>query len=731
MTFYAKSPRKDGTRETVQEHLRTVEQLAGTYGSAFGQAGSAKLCGLFHDFGKYSTAFQNVLSGTQTDIDHAVCGALLLFLTRKKSCRPIIEAIAAHHSRLVSQEDLAGTLTAVLHADKPVTTLAGKQAALCGAEDYQNASRAFQADFPTFQFPKLPEYMPSSQEASMLYTRMLFSCLVDADYTASSENIMEEGKPLDVSAGLHSLYAYCKALKAESHADPLLNQFRNQLFDRCGQSGEQPGGIFTLTAPTGTGKTLALLHFALRHCQYTGKRRIIVVLPFLSLVEQNAGIYRKIIPEAMEDHSQSNLPDELREHAARWDPPFLITTSVRFFESLFSDCPADCRKLHNIAGSVILFDEAQSLPLSLLAPTLKAVQELCTVYHCSMVFSTATQPDYSSLPSISWKPAELLPEYRTFYKALRRTEVVWELDVPTPLEEIAEQMAKETNICTIVNLRAHARKLFRSLKERCPGDEIFLLTTDLCPAHRTEVIRTIRERQKERLPCRVVSTQCIEAGVDLDFCLLYRALAPLEAIIQAAGRCNRNGTSGQGEIRVFIPEEEHLYPDSHYENGATTVRAMQMNKTLQIHDPDCIKRYYERLYGTFRGDARSQRLEKAIRERDFFTVSETYRLIKRRGIQVIVPYAAQKELYQKIRREALQTGLTKSLLRQAAPLTVSCFDRETAEQVCEPLYFADNGRPGNSESPFLILLSGQESCYDGKMGFCPPDKEPTKQGLFW
>lgn len=732
-TYYAKSQRKDGTQETVQQHLQAVETLASTYGKSFGQEISAGLCGLFHDFGKYSPDFQNVLRGTQTGIDHAVSGAAFLYFYRKKYFRPIIEAIAAHHSHLVSQEDMAGILN-MLQTGGPVTTLSGKQASLCGMDAYQKAVNAFHADFPDFRFPKKRDLLPSnahdSQEDSMLYTRMLFSCLVDADYTASSDHAVEEGQALDAAAGLQNLYSYCQTLRTKSGADPVLNTFRDQLFQRCGQAGEQDGGLFTLTAPTGTGKTLALLHFALRHCQYTGKRRIIVVLPFLSLIEQSADIYRKIVPGVIEDHSQSNLSEEMREHAARWDQPFIITTSVRFFEALFTDRPTDCRKLHNLSNSVILFDEAQSLPISLLTPTLNSVQELCTRYQCSMVFSTATQPDYTGLRDITWPAVELLPEHEHFYQALRRTQVLWKLDEPTPLEKIADQMAERQNVCTIVNLRAHARNLYRALTERCPQEELFLLSTDLCPAHRTKIIQTIHQRQKDNLPCRVVSTQCIEAGVDLDFDQLYRALAPLEAIIQAAGRCNRNGQSNSGQICVFIPDEDHLYPDSHYENGAVLVRAMHAKQPIDIHDPNCIRQYYKNLFGAFRGDAKSKALKKAIEERDFPTVSQTYRLIGRHGLQVIVPYEEQKEAFEKLRAEALKTGLTKSLLRQAAPLTITCYNQEQIEHICEPLYFAGKQCLEARESSYFVLLPGQETYYDPHMGFCPPT-EHNLQNLFW
>ena len=735
MNYYAKSPQENGEQVTVQSHLQAVQQLAGEYGRSIGQELSAALSGLFHDFGKYSSAFQNVLKGTQTGIDHAICGAAFLYLyqsaqkaANQKPFRPVIEAIAAHHSQLVSQEDLSGILEQVLKSSNPTTTLNGRQAALTGIEAYGKASQLFQSEFPQYRLPAPKSLLPatafSDQTTSMLYTRMLFSCLVDADYTVSSREFVEEGHPLDLPSCLQNLYDYQKSLRSSSSANPQLNAFRDRLFERCGQAGEQSGGLFTLTAPTGTGKTLALLHFALRHCQYTGKQRILVVLPFLSLIEQSADTYRKIIPNALEDHSQADLPEEMREHAARWDQPFLVTTSVRFFESLFSDRPVNCRKLHNLANSVILFDEAQSLPVSLLAPTLKTVRELCNRYGCSMVFSTATQPDYTGLLESNWNAVELLPEHREFYRSLCRTEIQWELDAKTPLHEIANRMAKSQNVCAIVNLRSHARKLFFALKERCAEEELFLLSTDLCPAHRTEVIRAIRQRQREKLPCRVVSTQCIEAGVDLDFDCLYRALAPLEAIIQAAGRCNRNGANAQGNVCVFIPEETLLYPDSHYENGANLVRSMQMQRAVDIHDPACIRQYYRQLFGSFRGDSKTQALKKAVEQRDFSAVAQNYRLIEQRGIQVLVPYEGCKKLYQSLRTQALQTGLTKRLLRQMAPLTVTFYNRELAQHVCEPLYFAKTSNRESAESPYYVVFNGQESCYDNKVGFCPkPDSQ--------
>lgn len=207
----------------------------------------------------------------------------------------------------------------------------------------------------------------------------------------------------------------------------------------------------------------------------------------------------------------------------RWDAPFIITTSVRFFEGLFSCQPKDCRKLHQIAQSVILFDEAQSLPTDLMTATVQTADALCRDYGCTVVLSTATQPDFSALQGVQcWQPKEIIPKGKSYYEALKRVNAVWKLEEPTPLKRIAAEMLRQDNACAIVNLRRHAADLFQELKQHAPAEELFFLTTDLCPAHRSAVISAIKARQKQGLCCRVVATQCIEAGVDLDFHAMYR-----------------------------------------------------------------------------------------------------------------------------------------------------------------------------------------------------------------
>ncbi len=439
--YFAKSPGKERPTPTVGAHLHHVAQQAARYGAEIGMEEEAGLAGTLHDFGKYSEAFQKVLRREREHIDHAVCGAAVLYAGPKtpEKSRTVIEAINAHHDGLQSYDQLKGKLLALRKGTPRITVNNGKTPALSGQTDYAQAMKCFQCDFPDFR-PVISKRIPpvgAANEASMLYTRMLLSCLVDADYSVSAweqdgrEAHFAEGRLLDAVQGLERLYAYRAQLQQKSTADPALNDLRGEIFDRCGKCGaESPEGLFTLTAPTGTGKTLALLHFALRHAQETGKRRIIIVLPFLTLIEQSANTYRKILPDVLEDHSQNQLPDELRTLTSKWNSPFVVTTSVKFFESLFSDRPTDCRKLHNLAHSVVVFDEAQSLPPHLMGATLTSVNELCARYHITMVFSTATQPDFASLPEVRWHPTEILPEHPALYHQLQRTTTEWVRLVP-------------------------------------------------------------------------------------------------------------------------------------------------------------------------------------------------------------------------------------------------------------------------------------------------------------
>lgn len=663
MIYYAKSANEYGNRLTNCQHLQHVASLARQFGEEVGMPACGEMSGLLHDFGKYALRFQQVLDGTACNIDHAICAAAFLYgcrIVNRPSYRMVASVIAAHHSYLQAYDFLVPELRELLLGEGSGTSHSGKQTALFGPAEYQEAQATFLQDFPSFSFQDLENFPDEPLLEKMLRTRMLFSCLVDADYTSSAGHSLEVAETFHPDQLLRDLYTYMQLLRQNSHSDPHVNALRDEVFHLCGEAGDTAPGLFTLTAPTGVGKTLALLHFALRHCAAQSKRRIILVLPFLTLTEQSQTIYEKLISHILTDHSQSRLSEEQQELAARWDAPFIITTSVRFFESLFSCHPKDCRKLHNIAQSVVLFDEAQSLPADLASATMQAANTLSQQYGCTVVLSTATQPDFSALPDMkNWCVREILPDARRYYAALRRTRVDWRLNAPMSLQKLAREMAPQSSVCAIVNLRRHALQLFYELKAACPAEEhesLFFLITDLCPAHRSNNINAIRTRLRDGKPCRVVSTQCIEAGVDLDFAFMYRALAPLEAIIQAAGRCNRNGTTpDKGVVTVFIPEDSHnIYPGDFYWKAAEIVKRMQSEGELDIHDPSTIARYYRLLFNTTQ---ERPKLAQAILAEDYPGVEQAYRLIQQQGVQVVVPYPSKIELFQTISHRARTEGL--------------------------------------------------------------------------
>ena len=723
MIYYAKSLLSNGKHPTVREHLEKVSALASQFGETLSMKEEAELAGLFHDFGKYSDQFQGVLAGVNHHVDHALPGAVLLkkIPILNKRGKHVVEAIAGHHDSLRNH--------LFIERDHPAD---GKTPSICKDEEYIIAQTAFQQDFPKFKFPKIPDQHISINEkvASMLYTRMLFSCLVDADYSISANDENEDylekttDESFDPKEILTRLNAYRDGIRKSSKANGMLNAIRDVFYDQCGRAGEENDeGLFTLTGPTGIGKTLALMHFSLRHCLQWNKKRIIVVLPFLSLTEQTVKEYSNVVNFILEDTSQVQWTDETKEYSDRWSAPVIVTTSVKFFESLFCDQPTDCRKLHHIANSVILFDEAQSLPNEVLGCTLEAVEELCKRYHVTMVFSTATQPNYHTI-SPEWQPKEIYPDHAALFQRLRRVNVTWRINTETPLASIAQEMSEKESVCAIVNLRKHAKELFEALIASCPENECFFLTTDLCAAHRSTQIQTIKERLKAGLPCRVVATQCIEAGVDLDFDVMYRALAPLEAIIQAAGRCNRNGRIPEGgEVIVFVPaSEERLYPGDWYEQGARVVEQMYAkNEYIDINDPAIIQEYYQLL---FKKQSDKQTLTKAIEEQDYARTHKEYRLIESRGVQVIVPYGDLEQNYQYIKDELLKDGLSHGQMSCLAPYTVTCTlpeDKITAFAKPVPLpakirkrYIDRDGGSG-----YYVLRSQCLDVYSSQMGLQP------------
>ncbi|HSN86201.1 MAG TPA: CRISPR-associated helicase/endonuclease Cas3, partial [Thermoanaerobaculia bacterium] len=366
-----------------------------------------------------------------------------------------------------------------------------------------------------------------------------------------------------------------------------------------------------------------------------------------------------------------------------WDAPLILTTNVQLLESLFSNRPSACRKLHRLAGSVVLFDEVQTLPPRLAVPPLAALSHHAHRYGASVVFATATQPAFDHLhekvrplAASGWEPREIVPESLGLFARARRTRVLWDLDRPLPWDALADELASHDQALCIVNLKRHARLVAGKLQARgAPG--LFHLSTNLCPAHRERVLAEVRRRLRHGEPCRLVATQCVEAGVDVDFPRVFRALGPLEAVAQAAGRCNRNGhLPGLGEVRVFRPEpEEERYPPGDYGRGAgvacTLLGDLGRERMEDVQDPELFRLYYPLLY-ELAGSARvPEEIQQALEQRSFEQIAREYRLIDQDAISVLVPY--DLDAWAHLKAELRETRLTAGWIRRARPHAVSLY----------------------------------------------------------
>ncbi|AMK12506.1 CRISPR-associated Cas3 family helicase [Pseudodesulfovibrio indicus] len=553
--------------QLLSDHLAAVERLAARSSAAFGAGEWGRIIGRLHDIGKCNPKFQMRLTGeSRKHADHKGLGASLLDGLGTGFGRIGAYCVAGHH----------GGLPDYSHSKNKRSLRQVIAEAITLPDDVENPLAAFVE-------PGLP-FVPEDGFACSFFTRMLFSVLVDADFL-DTERFMTPGKHAWRVPG-PSMYELATALDKRLAAfDSLgrINGLRAEILAHCRNKAPLVPGLFTLSVPTGGGKTLSSMAFALDHARHHGLRRVIYVIPYTSIIEQNARVFRDVFrdhPGAVIEHHSTFDPrhafseadnagetDEARRHrlaCENWDAPVVVTTSVQFFESFFAAKPSRCRKLHNVAGSVIILDEAQMLPVEYLDPCLRALEELTDHYGCSVVLCTATQPalrreDFAAnrragrTPGLTGLNAEreLAPEPDRLHEAFRRTELrdLGKLALPA----VAQLMRKPEQVLCIVNTRARAAELYGMVEDE-PG--ACHLSALMCPAHRSARLDEIRRKLKEGEPCRVVSTQLIEAGVDVSFPEVIREMAGLDSIVQAAGRCNREGErEGTAPVSVFFPDE--------------------------------------------------------------------------------------------------------------------------------------------------------------------------------
>ncbi len=645
MIYYAHTAdRPDGTRDPnvtrwqpLSDHLRNVANLAARFAAAFGASEEARLVGLLHDLGKYQPNFQRYLARGSPRTPHAIHGGAVI-----SKYRNLANVIASHHAGLHDEDDgLADRLRQLASTPEGQSLL-------------QSLLASYKADnLPSPPKPSAPQLAPQGDATEDLRLRLLLSALADADYLDTEDHFLRASgrarppsAPASISELLTKLDAHLKLFADRASPSPL-DQLRSRIASRCAEAGHSSHpGAFSLTVPTGGGKTLASATFALHHAATHGFQHIIYVIPYTSIIEQNARVFASIFgsENVLEHHSladwrsSADTEDSPESPAARaklaaenWDAPFIVTTNVQFFESLHSHRPSAVRKLHRLLGSVVLFDECQTFPPELLDPSLSTLQALQAYGKTSFVFCTATQPAFerreffpSGFPSLteiipredSWRLHER-PEFR-------RTRIHHDA-TPLPLDTFAERIAACDRALAIVNTRRTARELFDAVHALSPGAHVFHLSTFMCPAHRQAVFDAIRIRlATPKCPCLVVATQLIEAGVDLDFPQVFRVLGPLDAILQAAGRCNREGRladdAGQsilGHVEVVTLADATL-PRGVYERA--TALAAKFLPTGEGGDipPDAIEAYFRELYHDTNRDKhaiahlRAQRLHRTI-----------------------------------------------------------------------------------------------------------------------
>jgi len=636
---------KDGNwREPhdLADHLSEVGTLAAEFAQAFG-ADWARLAGRWHDLGKYRQRFQNyirIASGFEADAHikgeagkapHSTAGALLSCDRFGPAGRVLAYLIAGHHAGLA---DWFGGLEVRLgnadsRAELSESLVENPPAELLDSGDFKPDLKA----------------IPGGRNGFALWLRMLFSALVDADFLDTErymdpERFVRRNKWPALEALAPLFDAHMQTIATSAQPTPV-NALRADILAQCRAKAALAPGLFSLTVPTGGGKTLSGMAFALEHARAHSKRRVIHVIPYTSIIEQTADIFRAIFGEAVIEHHSNAESEPGRENNAsrlaceNWDAPIVVTTNVQFFESLFAARTSRCRKLHNLVDSVVILDEAQLLPPEFLQPILDVLNLLTRHYGVTVVLSTATQPALSTREYFDARQnlrgldnvREIINNPDALYTALERVTVRLPADWHAPIDwpTLAAELAGHDSMLAIVNTRKDARELW----EQMPQGTLHLSAL-MCGAHRSQVISDIKARLKDGVPTRVVSTQLVEAGVDVDFPVVYRALAGLDSIAQAAGRCNREGKLiEKGEVVVFVAPKPA--PPGLLRKGENACRNVLHGVTEQPLARDRFSRYFERLYHDCELDAQGicglLEVEGSTLAINFRTASDKFRLI--------------------------------------------------------------------------------------------------------
>lgn len=679
--YYAHStdnPDKSDWQE-LSDHLEGVAKRAKLFADVFGAGQWGRFGGLLHDTGKATSAFQRRLEGKQVRVDHSTFGARMAAENTGQLGLLPAYIIAGHHGGLPD----GGEQETELHYRLKHAKVPDDAALLPGILLPQGLTLPFKLTKDHAGF------------SLSFFTRMIFSCLVDADFLDTEKFLAPDraacrpflSSSTIFTAMLEKLNNHLTNLTQEAKPIPV-NQLRQVILAQCRKKASQKPQFFSLTVPTGGGKTLSSLAFSLEHAVKHKLRRIIYAIPFTSIIEQNAKIFQDILGGelVLEHHcnyQEKDEPEGISYNQRRglavenWDAPVVVTTNVQLFESLFSNKPSRCRKLHNISKSVIVLDEAQAIPTVYLEPCLAALRELVGNYGCTVVFCTATQPaldvsdrlrtPLSDIEEIIEQPAKL-------YETLCRVEIDFIGKLTD--DEIVARLENERQVLCIASTKPKARSLYQKLQEQ---DGVFHLSTNMYPLHRRRTLEEIKSYLKDKKTCRVISTSLVEAGVDLDFPVVYRSMAGLDSIAQAAGRCNREGEmSGLGKVYIYEPEKQVRMS---WLNRCAS-RAAETLRSLPNIDPiglEAMRRYFELLYDVQELDKKQivSRLNMLTKNLyfPFREVAGDFKFIEDESIGVIIPHEEKAE---KLVNQLRYADFSRPVLRSLQQYSVAVRPGELA-----------------------------------------------------
>lgn len=705
--------------QTVKEHAVGTADLSESFAAVFGAAAWGKQNGWWHDMGKYTKdSFQPYIrsaSGMTAEQkvankpDHSSAGAMLAKEKLPGYYQPLAYCIAGHHSGLL---DWTSSGEANLNKRLSKTD--------CYQEMLKDAPEEMQEAVVSLNAPMISDFQKEMHQ----WIRMLFSCLVDADYLDTErfmqpEQAVRRGQYDSMETLKERFDTHMESLTAGAPAS-FINEKRAAILSRCREMAEKLPGFFSLTVPTGGGKTLASMAWALIHAVRYKKDRIIIVIPYTSIIVQTAAVLRDIFgAENVVEHHSNLQPDSNDERSPsllateNWDAPIIVTTNVQFFESLYACRTSRCRKLHNICNSVVILDEAQMLPVEFLQPILDILQSLQSSFKTSILFTTATLPVFAghigtgqkAFSGLKSPVAEITSVHDNLFEAFKRVELHWS-ESTTTFDELADELSGYDCVLCIVNTRKEARELY----QRMPEGTLHL-SRMMCSVHIMEVIKLIKRKLKDNEPVRVISTQLVEAGVDIDFPVVYRAFAGLDSIIQAAGRCNREGKlNKKGELgQVFVFKLENSILRGLMGKGAAALREMlSISDGSDLFSPDCMAQYFSLFYSncnTFDKAEIKDSLYKGAGEMNFLfaTAADQFRLIDDKdSVSILVGYGDGATLLEELKRIGPEFWLLRKL--QQYSVSIRKYDFEQ---------FRKQGTVGEYAGIF-ILEDGR--CYDERAG---------------